>query len=140
MERFKRIAPTDRVLRLRDYYINNSPMSVDRDITVWHCHRSLMLYLEGWEKSEDAPTARMRRADNSRLMRGSVCSRTEAKFAFTLDEFRAEMDGIYTTTAQPGSIDECPMAYKKPERILNAISDTVSVEQLIRPIYNFKSC
>ncbi|MBR6709336.1 MAG: RtcB family protein [Clostridia bacterium] len=71
---------------------------------------------------------------------GRVCSRTEAKFAFTLDEFRAEMDGIYTTTAQPGSIDECPMAYKKPERILNAISDTVSVEQLIRPIYNFKSC
>jgi len=71
---------------------------------------------------------------------GRACSRTDAKFAFTLEEFKREMVGIYTTTAEIGSIDECPMAYKAPERILDFIEETVSVEQIIKPIYNFKSC
>ena len=71
---------------------------------------------------------------------GRACSRTDARFAFTLEEFKREMSGIYTTTAEIGSIDECPMAYKPPERILDFIGDTVSVTQIIKPIYNFKSC
>ena len=50
------------------------------------------------------------------------------------------MEGIYTTTAQIGSVEECPMAYKAPERILQFLGDTVSVEQIIKPVYNFKDC
>jgi hypothetical protein len=50
------------------------------------------------------------------------------------------MTGIYTTTAQIGSLDECPMAYKAPERILEFLGDSVSVDEIIKPIYNFKSC
>ena len=71
---------------------------------------------------------------------GRACSRTEAKYAFTVQSFQEEMSGIYTTTAQIGSIDECPMAYKPPEKILEYIGDTVAVEQIIKPVYNFKSC
>lgn len=71
---------------------------------------------------------------------GRACSRTEAKYAFDLDEYHREMSGIYTTTATLGSIDECPMAYKPPERILDFISETVSVTEIIKPIYNFKAC
>ena len=71
---------------------------------------------------------------------GRICSRTEAKFNFTLEEYRHEMTGIYTTTAEIGSIDECPMAYKPPERIIDAIGETVDIEQIIKPIYNFKAC
>jgi len=71
---------------------------------------------------------------------GRACSRTDAKFAFTVEEFKREMSGIYTTTAEIGSIDECPMAYKAPERILDFIGDTVSLTEIIKPIYNFKSC
>ena len=71
---------------------------------------------------------------------GRACTRTEAKYAFTVEEFRREMEGIYTTTATEGSIDECPMAYKSPSRIFAFISETVSDFEVIKPIYNFKSC
>ena len=71
---------------------------------------------------------------------GRACSRTDAKYAFTVEEFKREMEGIYTTTATEGSIDECPMAYKAPSRIFEFISETVSDYEIIKPIYNFKSC
>ena len=71
---------------------------------------------------------------------GRACSRTDAKYAFTVEEFKREMEGIYTTTATEGSIDECPMAYKTPSRIFEFIGETVSDYEIIKPIYNFKSC
>ena len=71
---------------------------------------------------------------------GRACSRAEAKYAFTVEEFKQEMEGIYTTTATEGSIDECPMAYKAPSRIFAFIGETVSDYEIIKPIYNFKSC
>ena len=71
---------------------------------------------------------------------GRACSRTEAKYAFTVEAFRREMEGIYTTTATEGSIDECPMAYKSPSRIFEFIDETISDYEVIKPIYNFKSC
>lgn len=71
---------------------------------------------------------------------GRICTREEAHHAFTVEEFQAQMQGIYTTTAGKGSLDECPMAYKPPRRILDAIGDTVSVTEIIKPIYNYKHC
>ena len=71
---------------------------------------------------------------------GRVCSRTDAKHAYSIEEFLEQMKGIYTTTANAGSIDECPMAYKAPDGIIALIGDTVSIEKTIRPIYNFKAC
>lgn len=73
---------------------------------------------------------------------GRACSRTDARYAFTVEEFQEQMEmaGIYTTTAAAGSLDECPMAYKSPDRILGFLSETVQVEKFIRPIYNFKAC
>ena len=71
---------------------------------------------------------------------GRACTRTEAKYDFTVEEFKREMEGIYTTTATEGSIDECPMAYKSPSRIFEFIGETVSDYEVIKPIYNFKSC
>ena len=71
---------------------------------------------------------------------GRACSRTEARYAFTVEDYQRQMEGIFTTTANEGSIDECPMAYKSPGRILDFIDETVSDIEFIRPIYNFKSC
>jgi len=71
---------------------------------------------------------------------GRVCSRTDAKYAYSVEEFQEQMKGIYTTTANAGSIDECPMVYKAPESITSVIGDTVKIEKTIRPIYNFKAC
>ena len=71
---------------------------------------------------------------------GRACSRTDAKYAYSVEEFQEQMKGVYTTTANAGSIDECPMAYKAPEGIIALIKDTVRIEKTIRPIYNFKAC
>ncbi len=71
---------------------------------------------------------------------GRACTRTEAKYAFSVEQFKEEMKGIYTTTAEVGSLDECPMAYKAPQQILDFIGETVTKLEIIRPIYNFKAC
>ena len=71
---------------------------------------------------------------------GRACSRLEAKFTYTVEEYQKAMTGIYTTTANIGSLDECPMAYKPPQRIIDAVKETVELQQIIRPVYNFKAC
>lgn len=69
---------------------------------------------------------------------GRLKSRSGAKSSFTLSEFKKQMQGIYTTTVSQDTLDECPMAYKPIESILENISDTVDVIKRIKPIYNFK--
>ena len=49
------------------------------------------------------------------------------------------MSGIYTTSVNQDTLDECPMAYKGMDDIVNNIGDTVQVVQVIKPIYNFKA-
>ncbi|MBQ4560900.1 MAG: RtcB family protein [Clostridia bacterium] len=71
---------------------------------------------------------------------GRICSRTDAKYAYTVEDFQREMQGIYTTTANEGSIDECPMAYKAPATIIEKIKDTVEITDILKPVYNYKSC
>ncbi|MCL2512375.1 MAG: RtcB family protein [Oscillospiraceae bacterium] len=71
---------------------------------------------------------------------GRVCSRSDAKYAYSVEEFQEQMKGIYTTTANEGSLDECPMVYKAPDNIINTVSETVTIEKKLRPIYNFKAC
>ena len=69
---------------------------------------------------------------------GRICTRDEARYTYTVEEYRSEMAGIYTSTANADTLDECPMAYKPSERITEAIGDTVRVLKVIKPVYNFK--
>lgn len=70
---------------------------------------------------------------------GRLMSRREAKETFTVSEFKEQMNGIYTTSIGQGTLDECPMAYKSMNDIVNNISPTVSIDSIIKPIYNFKA-
>lgn len=70
---------------------------------------------------------------------GRLMSRSEAKASFTVDEFAEAMTGIYTTSVNSATIDECPMAYKNIDDIINNIGDTVTVDEIIKPVYNFKA-
>lgn len=70
---------------------------------------------------------------------GRLMSRAAAKRTFTVDDFRSEMDGIYTTSANQDTLDECPMAYKSMEAIVDNIGPTAEVVKVIKPIYNFKA-
>ena len=70
---------------------------------------------------------------------GRLMSRSQAKESFTVSEFKKEMQGIYTTSVNSQTIDECPMAYKSIDDIIDNIGDTVEVNEIIKPIYNFKA-
>lgn len=69
---------------------------------------------------------------------GRIMSRRQAKSQITLDVFKKTMEGIYTTTADRTTIDECALAYKPMEEILKNTRDTITVLDTIRPLYNFK--
>ena len=70
---------------------------------------------------------------------GRLMSRSQAKQSFTVSEFKHQMDGIYTTSVGKATLDECPMAYKRMEDIVSNIGETVRIERIIRPVYNFKT-
>lgn len=70
---------------------------------------------------------------------GRLMSRSAAKETFTVSEFKTQMDGIYTTSVGRSTLDECPMAYKNIADIVNNIGPTVTIEAVIKPIYNFKA-
>lgn len=70
---------------------------------------------------------------------GRLMSRTKAKKTFELKNFRKEMEGIYTTSVNKDTLDECPMAYKAMDDIVKNIEDTVDIIKRIIPIYNFKA-
>lgn len=70
---------------------------------------------------------------------GRLMSRSQAKQNFTVSEFKKQMNGIYTTSVNAQTLDECPMAYKSIDDIVNNIGDTVEINEIIKPIYNFKA-
>lgn len=70
---------------------------------------------------------------------GRIMSRRQAKQVFSLNEFKREMEGIFTTSINKDTLDECPMAYKDMDEIIKHVGDTVEIVKNIRPIYNFKA-
>lgn len=70
---------------------------------------------------------------------GRLMSRSAAKETFTVSEFKKQMEGIYTTSVGRSTLDECPMAYKGMDDIVNNVEPTVTIDAIIKPIYNFKA-
>lgn len=70
---------------------------------------------------------------------GRLMSRTKAKENLSMQEYRKEMEGIYTTSVNEATLDEAPMAYKSIDDILDVIKESVTVIQIMKPIYNFKA-
>ena len=70
---------------------------------------------------------------------GRILSRSEAKDAVGIDEFRESMKGIYSSSVMESTIDESPMVYKPMREIMENIKDTVDIVKIIKPVYNFKA-
>ena len=70
---------------------------------------------------------------------GRVMSRMKAKRQLRMEEFKAQMSGIYSTTVSKETLDEAPMAYKTMDDIVNNINPTAHIEKFIKPIFNFKA-
>jgi RNA-splicing ligase RtcB len=70
---------------------------------------------------------------------GRLMSRTKAFNTLSMDEFRAEMQVVFSTSIHRNTLDESPMAYKSMDEILAHIQPTVEVIERIRTVYNFKA-
>ena len=70
---------------------------------------------------------------------GRIMSRTKAKNELSLDQYKEEMAGVYTTSVNENTLDEAPMAYKSLEDIIDVICESVDVIDVMKPIYNYKA-
>lgn len=70
---------------------------------------------------------------------GRILSRTAAKAQLSIEEYRKEMEGVYTTSVSEATLDEAPMAYKRLEDIIDVIRESVDAIEVLKPIYNFKA-
>jgi RNA-splicing ligase RtcB len=70
---------------------------------------------------------------------GRLMSRKAAFATLSMAEYTSEMSGVYTTSVNPGTLDESPMAYKSIDEIISHIAPTAEIIERVRPTYNFKA-
>ena len=70
---------------------------------------------------------------------GRVMSRRKAIETLSIEEYQEQMKGVYTTSVNSKTLDEAPMAYKSQEDIIDVVSESVDVIEVIKPIYNYKA-
>ena len=62
---------------------------------------------------------------------GRLMSRTKAKDTLSMEDYKAAMEGIFTTSVNESTLDEAPMAYKSLEDIIDVITASVDVVEVI---------
>lgn len=70
---------------------------------------------------------------------GRLMSRSKAKEAINMADFVETMKDVYTTSVVTETLDEAPQAYKSIDEIKSAITETVDIVGVIKPLYNFKA-
>lgn len=70
---------------------------------------------------------------------GRVMSRRTARENLNIDDYKASMEGIYSTSVNSSTLDEAPAAYKSINDIIGPISEAVDIIDVMKPIYNFKA-
>ena len=70
---------------------------------------------------------------------GRLMSRAAAKNTLDMNAYAEAMSGIYTTSVNRATLDEAPMAYKPKEAIINALAETADIQEILKPVYNFKA-
>ncbi len=70
---------------------------------------------------------------------GRIMKREDVKTTFTVSQYKTAMKGIYSSCIGKATLDEAPFAYRNLADIREAIKDTVQIDKIIKPIYNFKA-
>jgi len=70
---------------------------------------------------------------------GRLMSRAKAFHELSMEQYKSEMSGIYSTCVVQDTLDESPMAYKSMEEIVSQIDPTAEIIDRIKPVYNFKA-
>lgn len=70
---------------------------------------------------------------------GRIMSRKKAREKLSVEKYKSEMKGIFTSCVNKKTLDESPMAYKNIDDIINNIKQSAEIIKRIKPIYNFKA-
>jgi RNA-splicing ligase RtcB len=70
---------------------------------------------------------------------GRQLSRSKAYNTITLDQYKTSMEGVYSTCINNETLDECPLAYKNTQDIIQAIQPTAEIITHIKSVFNFKA-
>ncbi|WP_445002018.1 RtcB family protein [Exiguobacterium alkaliphilum] len=70
---------------------------------------------------------------------GRIMSRSAARKRVDFNEFKRAMSGVWSTSVRPSTIDESPFVYKSMKEIVRYIEPAVTIDQVIKPLYNFKA-
>ena len=70
---------------------------------------------------------------------GRCMSRANAKRNISMVEYHRQMEGIYTTSVTPETLDEAPGAYKDTDSILESLGQTCAVQYRMLPKINIKN-
>lgn len=69
---------------------------------------------------------------------GRLLSRRAARREISMEDYIGAMQDVYSTTVCEENLDEAPAAYKTMADIAAQILDTVSIDRILRPVYNYK--
>ena len=69
---------------------------------------------------------------------GRVMSRSKARKLVDIDNFRKDMEGIYSESINREHLDEAPEAYKEIDTVISRQNDLVDVRIRLKPILNIK--
>ena len=70
---------------------------------------------------------------------GRIYKRSEVAEHHTVSDFKKAMEGIYSICINKDTLDESPFAYRGIDDIASVIGDTVKIDKIIRPVYNYKA-
>ncbi|SNU08920.1 RNA-splicing ligase RtcB, repairs tRNA damage [Lachnospiraceae bacterium] len=70
---------------------------------------------------------------------GRIYKRSEVAEHHTVSDFKKAMDGIYSICINKNTLDESPFAYRGIDDIAAVIKDTVRIDKIIKPVYNYKA-
>lgn len=70
---------------------------------------------------------------------GRIMKREDIKASYTVSSFKSCMKGIYSSCINKDTLDEAPFAYRDYDAIAEVVTDTVTIDNVIKPIYNFKA-
>lgn len=70
---------------------------------------------------------------------GRIMKREDIKANFTVSGFKSSMKGIYSSCIGKDTLDEAPFAYRDLAAIAEAVTATITIDKVIKPIYNFKA-
>lgn len=70
---------------------------------------------------------------------GRIMSRSQAFKEISLEDFKKSMRDVYSETVTEYTKDESPMVYKSKGEIMDNIKNSVDIETMIKPVFNFKA-